>query len=95
MSLAEDLLESADLVDRCVVCHSERSDRMRRTISAEIGGAAASANFTIEYCADDSRCGEARALNFIDTVAATFIAEDLARHRIRLMDLGIPEGAGE
>lgn len=89
--LAEDLIESAELVDRCIVCGSERPGRMRRTISNELGGIAASANFTVEYCADDPACGEAQALRAIDTMAATFLQIELRRRGTSIMDLGVPD----
>jgi len=89
--LAEELLESAELVDRCICCGSERTPRMRRTISRELGGVAASAKFTVEYCADSVACGEWRAMEIMDTMAATFLQLELRRRGTSIMDLGVPD----
>lgn len=89
--LWEDLEESANLVDCCVVCGSDRRDRMRRTVSSELGGVAATAKFTVEYCADNAACGESRALQAIDTMAATFLQIELRRRGTSIMDLGVPD----
>lgn len=88
--LADDLLASTDVIDRCLVCGSERHDRMRRVYMVELGGAAGSITVRLEYCADDAKCGEEKAMHMAGILGATFIAADLRRHRTSLLDLGIP-----
>lgn len=91
--LAEDILEGTELVDRCIVCGGDRTDRIRRAISQELGGASGSCKFTVEYCADDAKCGEAAAMELMGVMGATFVAVELRRRRQgNLLDLGIPAG---
>lgn len=87
MTLFDDLA----LVDRCMVCGGERPGRERRSLTAAIGGAYAEMKIAVEYCADDSNCGEAEAMVLLDRLMAPFVVEDLRRRHYSLLDLGIVE----
>lgn len=91
MRLLEELNEQ--VVDRCIVCGGDRAERVRRTVLATVGGAYAELELVVEYCADDSACGEAKAMELIGDLTAPFVVADLRRRGIGLLDLGIPEEA--
>lgn len=88
MSLVEDL--NTVIVDRCIVCGGENPSRMRRTITATVGGAYAEIKITIEYCADNPACGEAKAMSVASMFLAPFVERDLHRRGYSLFDLSVP-----